>query len=76
MHTILILDAITLALASLLHRRYPMAAYEDVGLLVLIGALMLAVGPPTPGFVISAVGWTAFAIKVLRRRPARSRGGE
>ena len=67
-HTILILDALTLTIAAVLHRRFPMAAYEDVGLLVLIGALMLALGPPTPGLVISAVGWGALLIKTARVR--------
>jgi hypothetical protein len=65
-HTIIIIDALTLITAAALHRRYPMAAYEDVGLLVLIGALMLALGPPTPGLVISAAGWGALAIKTAR----------
>ena len=62
--SILVIDAVTLAIAAVLHRRYPQAAYEEVGLLVLIGALMLAMGPTTPALVISAVGWAALAIKV------------
>jgi hypothetical protein len=65
-HSILVLDLITLAVASVLHRRYPQAAYEDVGLLVLIGALMLVFDSTTPGLVISAVGWAALAIKTAR----------
>ena len=62
--SILLLDAVTLAIAAVLHRRYPQAAYEEVGLLVLIGALMLAMGPTTPALVISALGWAALAIKI------------
>jgi hypothetical protein len=65
-YSILLLDAITLALAMFLHRRHPQAAYEDVGLLVLIGALLLAIDPPTPGLAISAIGWAALALKTSR----------
>ena len=66
-YSILVLDLITLAVASVLHRRHPQAAYEDVGLLVLIGALMLVFDSTTPGLVISAIGWAALAIKTSRR---------
>jgi len=66
-HSILVLDLITLAIASVLHRRHPAAAYEDVGLLVLIGSLMLVFDSITPGLVISAMGWAALAIKTSRR---------
>ncbi len=65
-HSILVLDVITLAIASVLHRRQPQAAYEDVGLLVLIGALMLVFDSTTPGLVISAIAWAALAIKTSR----------
>jgi hypothetical protein len=64
--SILLLDVLTLAVAVVLHRRYPQAAYEDVGVLVLIGALMLALGPTTPALVISAAAWAALAIKVVK----------
>jgi hypothetical protein len=64
--SILVLDVLTLAVAAALHRRYPQAAYEDVGVLVLIGALMLAMGPTTPALVISALAWGALAVKVSR----------
>lgn len=78
-YSIIILDAITLAVAAILHRRQPQGAYEDVGLLVLVGALMLLMGPPTPtpALVISAMGWAALAIKVSRhgvRQHSLSRG--
>lgn len=68
--SILLLDLVTLALAAVLHRRYPQAAYEDVGLLVLIGGLLLVMSPALPGLVISALGWGALAVKLTRPRPA------
>jgi hypothetical protein len=65
--SIVLLDVLTLVAASLLHRRYPQAAFEDIGLLVMIGALMLALGPTTPALMVSALGWAALLIKVSRR---------
>ena len=64
--SILFLDAIALVAAYFLRRRYPQGAYEDVALLVLIGALMLAMTPRIPGLVLSAVGWGVLAAKTMR----------
>ena len=73
LYAIILLDAVALLAAVILHRRYPQGAYEDVGLLVASGALLLAMtplamAPRVPGLVISALGWSVLAVKAMRFR--------